>query len=102
MQLYIELRVYPEIIRTPPLAQFWIRRLYTPTITNATLRGQSAQRTKESRIQILFGPFYESLYVNPKESNGSTSGAGQINPGCSESSGWQDTKSGIAHLGTQP
>ena len=33
--------------------------------------------------------FYESLYVKPKESKGSTSNARQMNPGFTESSGWQ-------------
>jgi len=27
---------------------------------------QSAQRRKQSRIYILFGPFHEFLYVNPR------------------------------------
>jgi len=34
-------------------------------------------------------PFYESLYVNPKESTGFTGGARQMNPGFTESRGWQ-------------
>jgi len=51
--------------------------------------GRSAQRGKTSRILILFGPFYESLYVNPKKSKGFTSGARQLNPEFTESREWQ-------------
>jgi len=56
----------------------------------------AAWRGAEFRIQILFGPFYESLYVNPKESKEFTSGARPdlLNPGVA-----MNTKCGIAHVG---
>jgi len=47
-----------------------------------------AAKTK-SRVWILVNPFYESLYVNLRESKGFTSGARQTNPGFTESRGWQ-------------
>jgi len=62
---------------------------------------RSEDTKSESR---LLGPhFMKSLYVNPKESKGFTSGARQMNPGFTQSRGVaMNTESGIAHVGAGP
>jgi len=47
-----------------------------------------AAKTKIPNLDSV-GPIYKSLYVNPKESKGFTSGARQMNPGFTESRWWQ-------------
>ena len=74
-----------RMFRMVPVA--WVNRGYiawhlSPYIGNP----RSAANNPESIFCLVH--FYESVYVNPKKSEGLTSGARQMNPGFTDSRGW--------------
>ena len=85
MYIYIYIYVYVCIY-----IYIYIGLIEEATVLMLSMPTWAIRAAKRSTPNLdSFWPIYESLYVNPKEPKGFTSGARQMNPGFTESRGWQ-------------